>query len=533
MTPAELARASTRICAAGGLRCVQRRRARRKSRRADLEKAYGVADREHKTANTAGYPLQHRLDQQDLHEDRDRTARVAGRRSCPTHSARCCPTTRKPTTKRRPSISCSRTRAASPISSALPSTRHQGSASGPTPTTIGWSPRSRRCLRQARGAVLQRLLHRAGRDHREGVSACPTRTTSPRHVYTPAGMTTAGPTGNGAAIGYTRRSPGGEVPLRATRPSTAGRAARPVAGTPPCETCWSSMSAACGAPDRLDADRVVAAGRPGDAGSQRGRRSALPEARQGSTACSSPAGLDRGRPRQSRPARCRAAGRRHPRAAFTVTRPLPSRVLVIEDDPIVVETLTTYSSMPGSTSSRPAMAPMGWRARSRRTSRWSCSTGWCRHERTGDVPAAACRVAVPVLMLTARTSEDDRVRGFETGADDYVPKPFSPREVVARVQACCGAATAAPGVGNATADCGRRARDRPRPARGASRWHAGGADADRVPPARGAGAHPGRTFTREELVARAFGPDYDGLDRTVDTHVTNLRRKLDAGLRHR
>jgi two-component system alkaline phosphatase synthesis response regulator PhoP len=43
--------------------------------------------------------------------------------------------------------------------------------------------------------------------------------------------------------------------------------------------------------------------------------------------------------------------------------------------------------------------------------------------------------------------------------------------------------------------------------------------------------HPGRTFTREELVARAFGPDYDGLDRTVDVHITNLRRKLDAGAR--
>jgi DNA-binding response OmpR family regulator len=43
-------------------------------------------------------------------------------------------------------------------------------------------------------------------------------------------------------------------------------------------------------------------------------------------------------------------------------------------------------------------------------------------------------------------------------------------------------------------------------------------------------SHPGRAFTREDLLARAFGPDYDGLDRTVDTHVTNLRRKLGAGL---
>ena len=58
----------------------------------------------------------------------------------------------------------------------------------------------------------------------------------------------------------------------------------------------------------------------------------------------------------------------------------------------------------------------------------------------------------------------------------------------------------------------------------------GGADADRIEADRGARhATPGRTFTREELVARAFGPDYDGLDRTVDTHVTNLRKKLERG----
>ena len=63
--------------------------------------------------------------------------------------------------------------------------------------------------------------------------------------------------------------------------------------------------------------------------------------------------------------------------------------------------------------------------------------------------------------------------------------------------------------------------------RGARRRHADAADARRSSRCSNAARAPGRTFTREELVARAFGPDYEGLDRTVDTHVTNLRRKLD------
>ena len=135
-------------------------------------------------------------------------------------------------------------------------------------------------------------------------------------------------------------------------------------------------------------------------------------------------------------------------------------------------------------------------------------------------------------MLTARTAEDDRVRGLETGADDYVPKPFSPREVVARVQALLRRSAAAPGGARATRPPTTvgDARGRSLQARGARCRGDGRVDADGVSPGRGAGVtHPGRTFTREELVARAFGPDYDGLDRTVDIHITNLRRKLDAG----
>jgi DNA-binding response OmpR family regulator len=135
---------------------------------------------------------------------------------------------------------------------------------------------------------------------------------------------------------------------------------------------------------------------------------------------------------------------------------------------------------------------------------------------------------VPILMLTARTSEDDRVCGLDSGADDYVPKPFSPREVVARVQALLrraghGAVARLPPplrVGDLEVDSFRRE------ARVAGERLALTPTELRLLEA--LAVQPGRTFTREELVTRAFGPDYDGLDRTVDMHITNLRRKIAA-----
>jgi DNA-binding response OmpR family regulator len=135
---------------------------------------------------------------------------------------------------------------------------------------------------------------------------------------------------------------------------------------------------------------------------------------------------------------------------------------------------------------------------------------------------------VPILMLTARASEDDRLAGFDVGADDYVPKPFSPREVVARVQALLrrGAQTStAPSesttIGDLEVDLWARQ------ARMAGRAVALTPTEFRLLAA--LARHPGRVFTRDELVARIFGPDYEGLDRTIDAHVTNLRRKLEPG----
>ncbi len=136
--------------------------------------------------------------------------------------------------------------------------------------------------------------------------------------------------------------------------------------------------------------------------------------------------------------------------------------------------------------------------------------------------------SVPVLMLTARTLESERVAGLEMGADDYVSKPFSPREVVARVRALlrrCDMPGKAPGsrvfrIGTLEVD----------------RWSRQVRVAGKLVPLTPTEFrlldalvhHASRAFTREELVAHALGPDYEGVDRTVDTHVTNLRRKLGA-----
>jgi DNA-binding response OmpR family regulator len=136
--------------------------------------------------------------------------------------------------------------------------------------------------------------------------------------------------------------------------------------------------------------------------------------------------------------------------------------------------------------------------------------------------------AVPIVMVTARVSEDDRVAGLELGADDYVSKPFSPREVVARVQALLRRVAAAPVPTGRAVTIGALEIDP-----FARQARLGGRPVSLTPTEfrllEAMARHPGRAFTREELVARAFGPDFDGFDRTVDVHITNLRRKIEPG----
>ena len=129
---------------------------------------------------------------------------------------------------------------------------------------------------------------------------------------------------------------------------------------------------------------------------------------------------------------------------------------------------------------------------------------------------------VPIVMLTARAREEDKLRGLDSGADDYVTKPFSPRELVARVAAVLRRARPAPSViraGDLVFDVERRQVRR-------------GPESIQVTPTEFRllevlASSPGRAFTRGELAERAFGYGHDALDRTIDVHVMNLRRKLE------
>jgi DNA-binding response OmpR family regulator len=125
-------------------------------------------------------------------------------------------------------------------------------------------------------------------------------------------------------------------------------------------------------------------------------------------------------------------------------------------------------------------------------------------------------------MVTARTTEEDKLEGLRSGADDYVTKPFSPRELVARVGTVLRrAGRAARVIAVAGIEIDLMAREVRR-------------DGVAVPmtPAEFRllevlASNRGRAWTRTDLAERAFGHEYEALDRTIDAHVMNLRRKLE------
>ena len=151
----------------------------------------------------------------------------------------------------------------------------------------------------------------------------------------------------------------------------------------------------------------------------------------------------------------------------------------------------------------------------------------------GESVAREIRVAesTPILMLTARSSEEDRIGGLELGADDYVTKPFSPRELVLRVQAILrrggrpsgDEGLAAYGEGVLVIDEPRRSAE------------VRGMPVDLTPTEWGIlvalAAVPGRVYSRLELINRVRGYEFEGYERTIDSHVKNLRRKIEEDQR--
>lgn len=131
----------------------------------------------------------------------------------------------------------------------------------------------------------------------------------------------------------------------------------------------------------------------------------------------------------------------------------------------------------------------------------------------------------PLIMITARVEETDRLIGLEIGADDYITKPYSPREVVARVRAVLRRAGSAPAASQVlrVADL-----EIDRDAHTVSR---SGQEIELTPTEfnllSALASQPGRAFTRLQLSEAALGSAYEGYDRTIDAHIKNLRAKIE------
>jgi DNA-binding response OmpR family regulator len=148
----------------------------------------------------------------------------------------------------------------------------------------------------------------------------------------------------------------------------------------------------------------------------------------------------------------------------------------------------------------------------------------------GEEVAREVRAATqtPIMMLTAKTDTTDRIHGLELGADDYVTKPFSPREVVLRARAILRRAAGTPqaeapasyGRGRLVIDEARRqvtAHGQPATLT-TTEWKLLTTLA----------SVPGRVYSRYELINRTRGYEYDGYERTIDSHIRNLRHKIES-----
>jgi len=136
---------------------------------------------------------------------------------------------------------------------------------------------------------------------------------------------------------------------------------------------------------------------------------------------------------------------------------------------------------------------------------------------------------VPIIMLTARTTDEDKLTGLGLGADDYVTKPFSPRELAARVRAVLRRLPGERGPGEIKHGeltvnfVKHEAYLDNRPLNLTSiEFKLLGVFVK----------EPGRVFSRAQLIEKALGYDFEGFDRTIDVHILNLRRKMEPGSNH-
>lgn len=136
---------------------------------------------------------------------------------------------------------------------------------------------------------------------------------------------------------------------------------------------------------------------------------------------------------------------------------------------------------------------------------------------------------IPIIMLTAKVEEADVLQGLDIGADDYVTKPFSVRQLVARVQALLRRSGTEPApLANILSFNGRDLLIEPQKHEVRKQEELLNLTPNEFKILMTLVTHPHKVFTREELIVSALGMDFDGFDRTVDSHIKNLRQKIET-----
>jgi DNA-binding response OmpR family regulator len=211
--------------------------------------------------------------------------------------------------------------------------------------------------------------------------------------------------------------------------------------------------------------------------------------------------------------------------------PMPDRILLVDDEPELVRVVRSYLERSGfqvETAARGDEALRQFQAR--RPDLVILDLNLPGVDGLDVAREIRRSGQTPILMLTARVEESDRLVGLELGADDYVTKPFSPREVVARVRAILRRARS-----------GAEAPGRIRSAdleidvpchtveRGGRRLELTPTEFNLLAALAG---QPGRVFTRMQLLEAAQGTAYEGYERTIDVHIKNLRAKIEPDPRN-
>ena len=207
-----------------------------------------------------------------------------------------------------------------------------------------------------------------------------------------------------------------------------------------------------------------------------------------------------------------------------------SKVLVVDDELKIARLVRDYLTEAGFVVSLASTGPAAVAAaRSERPDLVVLDLGLPGMDGYDVTRAIRAQSAIPIIMLTARNEETDRIVGLELGADDYVVKPFSPRELVARVKAVLRR------VGGEVATETIRVRDLEISIPHRSVTRAG----DRVELTasefellRILASSPGRVFTRGQLLDALRGVSFESYERAIDAHVKNLRKKLEPDPRH-